>query len=702
MMIQSDYPERVYAGLLGKCIGVRLGAPVEPTVWSYERIRETYGDITGYVKDYKNFAADDDVNGPLFFIRALYDYGEKREITAEDIGNCWLNYTREGRGFYWWGGYGRSTEHTAYLNLKHGIPAPSSGSLERNGATVAEQIGGQIFIDSWGLIFPDNPEAAARYGEMAASVSHDRNGIYGGRFIASAIAAAFSLREPEAIIEKALSFIPQESEYARVTRAVMDFYHKNSDDFRACRAFLEENFGYDRYPGVCHIIPNAGVCILSLLYGKGSLSRSVEIATMCGWDTDCNAGNVGTIMGVACGLDGVEEKYRGPINDFHAASSIAGSLNILDLPTEAKRLALLGYRMAGERSPESLASSTPERQLLFDFPFPGATHGFRSSDSRYLTLSPGRDGTHYVLSALVDRLPRYQKKRLFYKSFYRREDFSDERYLPAFTPLVYSGQSLCCRFRWDAYSEVLPAISLYVRTTGDKSYLESRPFFPKRGADGVLETEDLCWTIPDTGGRAIDEIGITVEGREKELCFGKLLLHRFSTEGRGTQTLDFSKECVEFDTITQTTYDGGAWMLEESHVQAICPERNELYTGNFYTRDLLLRTTITPEHGESHMLILRAKGRRHGYFVGFDGKDRVRLMKNDNGLEECASVAFPWRHGRCYEVESSIRGDTIIFSVEGQKVLEYCDPAPYRYGMYGLAQLSASRTLFGSVVGEEL
>ncbi len=77
-MIQLDYPEKVYAGLYGKCIGVRLGAPVEPTVWSYERIRDTYGDIRGYVKDYKNFAADDDVNGPIFFIRALYDYGEER------------------------------------------------------------------------------------------------------------------------------------------------------------------------------------------------------------------------------------------------------------------------------------------------------------------------------------------------------------------------------------------------------------------------------------------------------------------------------------------------------------------------------------------------------------------------------------------------------------------------------------------------
>ena len=72
-MIKDNYLEKVYAGFLGMNIGIRLGAPVEPTIWTYDRIKRTYGDITDYVKDYKNFAADDDVNGPVYFLRALYD-----------------------------------------------------------------------------------------------------------------------------------------------------------------------------------------------------------------------------------------------------------------------------------------------------------------------------------------------------------------------------------------------------------------------------------------------------------------------------------------------------------------------------------------------------------------------------------------------------------------------------------------------------
>ena len=66
-------------------------------------------------------------------------------------------------------------------------------------------------------------------------------------------------------------------------------------------ASLLINFGYDRYPGEVHIIPNAGIVVMALLYGEGDFSRTIQIANMGGWDTDCNVGNVGAIMGVAAG-----------------------------------------------------------------------------------------------------------------------------------------------------------------------------------------------------------------------------------------------------------------------------------------------------------------------------------------------------------------------------------------------------------------
>lgn len=78
-MLPENYVESVYAGFIGMNIGIRLGAPIEPVAWTYERIRDVYGDIRDYVKPYTTFAADDDANGPVFL------YG--RFMTMQQTGN---------------------------------------------------------------------------------------------------------------------------------------------------------------------------------------------------------------------------------------------------------------------------------------------------------------------------------------------------------------------------------------------------------------------------------------------------------------------------------------------------------------------------------------------------------------------------------------------------------------------------------------
>ena len=180
----------------------------------------------------------------MFFLRALEDYG--LNATAEEMGLTWLNYVQEGKGFFWWGGYGKSTENTAYLNLKSGIPAPLSGSIKQNGAAVAEQIGGQIFIDTWGLVSPVDLNWTAEYAKRAASVSHDGAGIHGGIFTACAISAAFTNNNIYQVIDKALSYIPNNTEFMRMANDVKAFYKANPNNWRDGFEFVYKNYGYDK------------------------------------------------------------------------------------------------------------------------------------------------------------------------------------------------------------------------------------------------------------------------------------------------------------------------------------------------------------------------------------------------------------------------------------------------------------------------
>lgn len=701
-MIPNNYVEKIYAGYLGMNIGIRLGAPVEPTIWSYERIQNTYGEITGYVKDFKNFAADDDANGPYYFLRALYDDAVDRDIAPNDVARAWLNYSREGIGMFWWGGYGVSTEHTAYINLKKGISAPQSGSIEQNGQIIAEQIGGQIFIDTWGLVNPCNPKKAADFGEAAARVSHDGEGVLGARFFCAAISKAFETANIKDIIEAGLAEIPSDSLYAQVARAVLAFHEQHPDDFRACRAMLERDWGYDKYTGVCHIIPNAGVCVLSMIYGQGDFNRTVEIATMCGWDTDCNAGNVGTVLGVACGLSGIGEHYRTPINDGIVMSGISGYLNILDIPTYAKELAILGYRLANVPCPPELLDSCKENEIHFDFELPGSTHNMRVSDPFFCRLKHSTEQAYQgtgSLEVLFDRMTRGESSKVFYKSFYTRDDFNDERYSPTFSPKAYSGQTVSMKIYLDQWGGNAPiTIAPYVRLAKSKRDLV-------QGYRKLVNEQwiDVEFVIPDTEGELIDEVGIVLESdsTRKPKSLGRIFIDEFRIYGKAAYTIDFHKQAMSFGCVTPFAHNQGAWSLVDGSMYVMTAEPSESYAGNYFATDYSVEVTLNPQSGDSHLVAIRAQGAMRGYHAGLDGKDQVSLYANDFGYKKLASCTYPWKLNQEYDIKVTADGSTLTLSINGEQLLQHEDDA-WSYGMYGVSTLGAARTYYRKLTITEL
>ena len=66
--LDKNFEEKVYAGVLGKIIGVFLGRPFEG--WSYERIMKELGPINYYVNEKLDFplpVSDDDITAHLPF-----------------------------------------------------------------------------------------------------------------------------------------------------------------------------------------------------------------------------------------------------------------------------------------------------------------------------------------------------------------------------------------------------------------------------------------------------------------------------------------------------------------------------------------------------------------------------------------------------------------------------------------------------------
>lgn len=686
---------KLYGGFLGMNVGIRLGAPVEPAIWTVERINRTYGDIRGYIKDYKHFAADDDANGPVLFLRALDDTNGKPP-TPQSVAEAYLNYTRDGIGMFWWGGLGVSTEHTAYLNLLSGITAPQSGSIRQNGSTVAEQIGGQIFIDTWGLVAAGDVKRAAQYARIAASVSHDGEALNGAAFIAGCIAHAFIEQDIEKIMDVSLRGIPDDSKYFSIVQAVRK-YHKEypEDDWQGCRKMLEEEWGYDRFPGACHVIPNAGVCALALSYGVGDFCRSIEIATMCGWDTDCNAGNVGTIVGVLNGIDGVPEHYRKPINDELVLSSVSGYLNILDIPTYVWKLASWVFRLRGEEIPLCIAKNLHPGEIQFNFDLPGSTHGICTSDS-YLLRLQNKEG---ALEVMWDHLERGQQATVYLKTFYRRADFSDERYKPVFSPIAYPGQTVKIEFEFEKWYGESICVTPFIREgiTGNITLFSSH-ILRNQGKD-LFE-----FNLPNVDSGIISEVGLHIEGNSPRIIYdaGRLLIRSFSISGKASYRINVANMPQEFLSILPFSHNHGAWHVENGRIVVLALHHAEAMTGNYFMRDACVIGLIRPLNGASHLVSLRVQGTRRGYYAGFDGNGKVAILKNDGGeVTRLVQGLFSWQFEHDYQITFRAMGDELSLDLDGKSVLSTKDSS-LEYGMTGYALYDSGRAELGDLIVEEL
>ena len=282
MDLNKTFEDKVYAGVLGKIIGVYLGRPFEG--WYYDRIMKELGPINYYVNDKLDFpihVTDDDLTGTFRFINALKHFNFDKNITAKQIGQTWLNYCLENQTVLAWAGKGILTEESAYMNLKQGIHAPESGSIAKNGKVIAEQIGAQIFIDGWGMVSPGDPEQAVDLAKRAGSVSHDGESVYGAQVVAAMEAYAFIEKDIKKIIEDSKKFVPNDSTIYKLISDIQDWSSGNLD-WEQARSKIEDKYGYSKFPGNCHIVPNHALIILSLLFGDDDFQKSLMIVNTAG------------------------------------------------------------------------------------------------------------------------------------------------------------------------------------------------------------------------------------------------------------------------------------------------------------------------------------------------------------------------------------------------------------------------------------
>lgn len=665
MQVPNDYLERVYAGVLGKLVGVYVGRPFEG--WTYQKIMKELGPIEYYVHERLNqplVVTDDDVAGTFTFLRALEDYGISADLSAEDIGKAWLNYIVEERAILWWGGSGNSTEHTAWLNLKKGIAAPHSGSIATNGSTVAEQIGAQIFIDGWAMVAPGQPALAAKLAEQAGKVSHDGESVYAAVLWAAMEAEAFSSSDIDHLIDTGLSFIPADSLIARLIADVRA-WHKKHSDWHDTRQKIEDQYGYDKYPGNCHVVPNHALMIMAVLYAPDDFQRAQMIVNTSGWDTDCNAGNVGCLIGIMLGLDGLDAgpDWRGPIADRMLISSADGGNSINDAVRQAYYVANLGMKLAGNAPFEP-----PKDGAQYHFSLPGSQQGFRVVDGYNAASAPRLDNTEFegarALSINYQAMGPGQTTGVTTPTFSPREVLDMRTYDLMATPLVYPGQKVSARVVADRTNTGSVSVCLRLRAYDAHDEL--------RDIDGDVvslapgEDRVISWILPHLDGQPIAEIGIALSANGNR-ADGRVLLDYLRWDG--APDLVLHRPAGDSDFWRMAWVNGVSFFSKRFPPSfRISQGRDEgiIIHGTRQWTDYTVSTEIVIHLGNYGGVAARVQGLRRYYAIRATRDSKLQIVRQrDEQTTVLAETSYDLVFEKGIPVQLSVRGNHITAVFDG-------------------------------------
>jgi len=330
--------DKIRGGWAGQMIGVSYGAPTEfraqgriydrPITWKPERL--------------ENALHQDDLYVEMTFARVLDQVG--LEARTEQFGEAF----RVSRYHLWHANAG------ARRALNQGIRAPWSGHPRYN--FHANDIDFQIESDFIGLMCPGLPQESNRFCDRVGHVMNYGDGVYGGMFICGMYAAAFFEKDPRRVVEAGLACLPPESQYAQLIQDILRWHRENPTDWRATWKKIEAKWDKnDACPAGAFSAfnidakLNGGYVAMGLLYGNGDFAKTLEIATRCGQDSDCNPSSAAGVLGVMLGYQKIPQNFRSHLPKIAKRRFDYTEYSFLDIVRSTEKRALALIRKVGGR-----------------------------------------------------------------------------------------------------------------------------------------------------------------------------------------------------------------------------------------------------------------------------------------------------------------------------------------------------------------
>lgn len=298
--------DKIKGGWAGQTIGVTYGGPMEfrfngTMIQEYVPIKW----YDGYLKQTmtNNPGLYDDIYMDLTFVDVFEKEGFDAPVSS--FANAFAN-----AGYTLW-----HANQAARYNILHGREAPQSGHWLSN--PHADCIDYQIEADFAGLMSPGMPNTASAISDKIGHIMNYGDGWYGGVYIGALYSLAFIHNDISFIVEEALKTIPRESDYYKCINDVITWHKKYPDDWKQTWFEVQKKWSSDIgcpdgvfKPFNIDATVNSAYVVIGLLYGGGDFTKTLEIATRCGQDADCNPASAGGILGTVLGYNNIPSYWK--------------------------------------------------------------------------------------------------------------------------------------------------------------------------------------------------------------------------------------------------------------------------------------------------------------------------------------------------------------------------------------------------------
>ena len=310
-MSRATLMDKIKGAWAGQVLGCTYGGPTEFRYRSCmipDSCVIPWGNPDYVVNTMKRVATlYDDIYMDLTFVGVFERLGV--DAPADSLAAAFAN-----AGYYLW-----HANQAARYNILRGIRPPMSGHWRNN--PHADDIDYQIEADFAGIMSPGMPNSASKVSDKAGHIMNYGDGWYGGVYMGAMYSLAFVSDDVEFIVTEALKTIPKKSKYHRCMNDVIEIWRENPSDWRRGWQLCEERWGAsDIACGEGALAPlnidaviNSAYVLFGLLYGNGDFARTIDIATRCGQDSDCNPASAAGILATAMGYSKIPTEWIEPL-----------------------------------------------------------------------------------------------------------------------------------------------------------------------------------------------------------------------------------------------------------------------------------------------------------------------------------------------------------------------------------------------------